>query len=156
MPKFYYPQFLSDANQYAQAEAFWQQKWEEVVRKAGQTHRWRWPWIRNPLRDGNPIFSAIDEERKLAVRIIQEEPSAADDVPLDWWVDTFGEDTDPDAIRELVIACILSDQTAVRLNDLLSSWITKGEVTTPDYGNPISYTVEPTKDGFQRTVPEGQ
>jgi hypothetical protein len=62
------------------------------------------------------------------VRIIQEEPGEPDDVDLDWWIDTFGDEREPDAIRELVIACAPSLENAGAIERLLSQWVKDGEL----------------------------
>src|SRR2546426_3076616 len=104
MSKFLYPCLLSNAKEYRQAEAFWRTLWNEVTERAGQAGEWRFPWMKNEyadgtaVQDGNPIFSAVADKRKMGVRIIQEEKTSPDHVELDYWVDRFGEATDPSSI----------------------------------------------------------
>jgi len=62
--------------------------------------------------DGNPIFTTVCPGRRLGVRVIQYSPESPHEVDLDWWVDSFGDEKSPDSIRELVISCVLSAQTA--------------------------------------------
>jgi hypothetical protein len=137
MPKLLYPSFLSDPNEYQQAEAYWQKMWALVLRRAGQTEEWQSPWLTNryadgtPCPDGNPIFTAVHQGRRLGVRVIQESEGKPDDIGLDWWVDFVGEESEPDAIRELVIACVLSEQTESVVSQLLYEWVTQGQVPAP-------------------------
>ena len=70
-----FPHFLGDPVEYAKAEAYWRDLWEEVARFAGQQWEWRQPWLRTtyadgtPFRDGDPIFSAWSQSTPLvAVR----------------------------------------------------------------------------------------
>jgi hypothetical protein len=131
MARHLFPDFLHDSAQYAQAEAFWVRQWELLVRFTGQQAEWKHPWLRTasangtPFLDGDPIFSAISHERRVAVRVIQHE--AEDDGPgLDFWVDTFGDEGE--AVRVLVISCSLSDEAAIYARDLLYSWLEQGAV----------------------------
>jgi hypothetical protein len=144
MAELLYPQFLSDVNQYMQAEAYWRKAWDELVRSSGRADEWHTPWLDNcfgngtPCRDGNPIFSAVSERRKLGVRIIQHGPSSPEELDFDWWVDSFGPDSEEGAIQELVISCVLSDQTAERLVHLLANWLTNGAVAVTKENGRVS------------------
>jgi hypothetical protein len=118
--------------------------------RAGQIQKWRWPWLAT-TEDGNPILSAIDPQRRIAVRIIQEEPENQGDLDLDWWVDSFGKQSEANAVRELVIACVLSDRTAARIDKLLFDWVVHGQVPLPNKrNNPIDRRTEPTSTRKKR------
>ena len=127
MPQFLLPDFLNDPAQYEQAESIWQHRWESLIHQLGQSAIWQSPWINTKandgtlLRDGNPIFSAVSPSRRLGVRVIQMEP--ADD-PCEWsaWTDTFAKG-DPEEIKELVIDCVLSDESLRQAFDLMRMWI---------------------------------
>ena len=99
---FLYPDFLSDAGQYHAAEASWRQLWAGVMLRTGQTDRWATPWLNTEYADGtqcldgNPIFSALCAERKLAIRVIQLEREQDLD-NLSWWIDKFAAG-EPDEI----------------------------------------------------------
>ena len=81
------------------------------------------------VRDGNPIFSAYSPERRCGIRVIQYPPES-DHLEFDWWLDTFGGPvTDPQAIRELVIACALSKEASRRAFELMEEWCIRGEIT---------------------------
>jgi hypothetical protein len=125
--------FLHDAGEYAQAESYWADLWDAVARETGQAGEWKHPWLQTqfgdgtPFRDGNPIFSAVSIPRGLGVRVIQYEPES-EEMELDCWVDTFGGDGEPGAVRELVISCALAEETAASARDLIYSWMVTGEV----------------------------
>lgn len=124
-----FPRFLSDESEYARAEAFWaQQVWAKIPEGDRMLGGWRPNWFPpQPPKDGNPIFSAVSETQHKGVRVIQYEP-AADALEFDFWLDSFGgEPTAPGAIRELVIACALSMESARKARDLMSTWVS-GEI----------------------------
>jgi len=119
--------FLKDPRQYAKAESLWVQTWLTVAKRLGQQKQWKVPWFENkfangiPIQDGNPIFTAVDRSRRLAVRIIQM-PYAADGEPdLIHWTNKFGKG-DPEELDELVISCVLSDETLAQATDLMTKW----------------------------------
>jgi len=93
----------------------------EITRTIGG---WRPNWFQPQApRDGNPIFTAVSDVQRKAIRVIQYEPGG-DTLELDFWLDTFGGGpTDPRAIRELVIACALSVESAQRARELIASWV---------------------------------
>jgi hypothetical protein len=89
--------------------------------------------MNNPTPDGNPIFTALSRSLGRGVRIIQEEPGDGQ-VDLDWWLDyAFGDRDDPEAVRELVVACCPSRENVAQVERLLKEWIETGAVTA---GNP--------------------
>jgi hypothetical protein len=132
MVKYLFPNFLNDPHEYEQVEAVWHERWDDLVRRVGQEWLWKSPWLNThfadgtPCRDGNPIFSAVSPLRRLGVRVIQVEPS---DNPreLHVWADTFAKG-EPEAIKELVITCVLTDQTLLDAVDLMKRWITEEDV----------------------------
>jgi hypothetical protein len=130
-----FPNFLNDPSEYHQAETLWRERWDELVRRVGQEGLWVTPWLTTtfangtPFADGNPIFSAVAPNRRLGVRIIQVEPS---EEPRDFsvWTDAFAEGQ-PEAIKELVIACVLTPQTLDESLVLMERWITMEEIGSP-------------------------
>ncbi len=122
--------FLTDAAEYESAQARWRQLWERLVVTEKREAEWQVPWFvpefvnGTPMRDGNPIFSAVSPTLRRGVRIIQHEPTT-DQLELDYWLDTFGSD---ETISELVISCALSDQAEQRASNLIRAWITDGRV----------------------------
>jgi hypothetical protein len=132
MVDYLFPHFLSEPREYREAEAIWRQRWEDLVRRVGQEWLWETPWLNTsfangtPCQDGNPIFSAVSPSRRLGVHVIQLEPS---DNPRELyvWTDTFAKGS-PEAIKELVISCVLTPQTLLEAVDLMKRWITAEEV----------------------------
>lgn len=131
MVDYIYPSFLSNPHDYGQAEGLWRDRWEGLLRWAGQHGQWKTPWLNTdfangmPCRDGNPIFSAIDSSRRLGVRVIQVEPSG-EPRELYFWIDTFG--AGEETIKELVISCALTEETLYDALNLMRQWITRQEV----------------------------
>lgn len=119
--------FLHDPKQYAEAEKLWRRTWSVLTDRIGQKKRWKVPWFEatfvngTPFLDGNPIFTAVDRSRRLAVRIIQT-PFTLDGEPdLISWTNKFGKG-DPEELDELVISCILSDETLAQASELMTKW----------------------------------
>jgi hypothetical protein len=129
---FLFPDFLRHPGQYDQAQALWAQRWEELVRSAGQADAWESPYYTTTYvdgtacRDGNPIFSAADPVRRLGVRVIQFEPTG-ETGELASWRNTFAKG-EPEEIDELVISCSLTDATMAKAFELMRRWITSGPV----------------------------
>ena len=141
MTKCLLPNFLQDANEYQSAEALWRNRFNQLVSDAGESHLWHSPWIATssgdatPFRDGNPIFSAVCPSRRLGIRIIQLPPTAASK-PLTSWTDKFAQG-EPEEIDELVISCILTDETFARASDGINRWISEGQIEAPRQTIPI-------------------
>ena len=132
MTEYLFPNFLTDPREYEQAEAFWRARWDDVVRGVGQESLWESPWFNTtfangtPFRDGNPIFSAVSLHRHLGVQVIQLEP--ADDLEeFTVWTDTFAEGS-PEAVKKLVISCVLTKDTLRRAEELMRQWIPEEKV----------------------------
>ncbi len=125
---FLFPNFLRDPGEYDRAQALWAEKWEELVRDAGQAGTWESPFYAatfvdgTACRDGNPIFSAADPVRRIGVRVIQFEP-AEETGELVSWRNTFAKG-EPEEIEELVISCSLTDATMAKACELIRRWIT--------------------------------
>ena len=128
-----FPRFLEDEAEYAQAEAFWSRLWADVREVDRFQGAWRCGWFQpQPSKDGNPIFTAVSEAQRKGIRVIQYEPTCQDS-EFDFWFDTFGgEATDPQAIRELVIACALSNETAQVARKLMS-WVSGEEIDPANF-----------------------
>ncbi len=128
-----FPGFLDDPAQYAAAEDYWRQLWDELMGRAGQREGWIRPWLQTayangtPFRDGDPIFSAWSPSRKLGVRVIQNRPEGVG-LGLDFWTDTFGDEWSGE-VRVLVIACELSSRTADLARELIGQWVRTGEAS---------------------------
>lgn len=126
-----FPRFLDDPKEYQQAETLWRERWSDLLRRLGQEWLWQSPWLStsfadgSPSQDGNPIFSAVSPRLRRGVRVIQIEPS---DKPRELyaWTDTFGEG-EREPIKELVLTCVLTDQTLLDAVDLMKRWLTDEE-----------------------------
>jgi hypothetical protein len=134
MVEHFFANFLADPSEYTRAEEHWVHLWSGVDELQRRMHGWRHPWLSSgtvagaELRDGNPIFSAYSPEKRYGIRVIQYPPEA-DRLEFDWWLDTFGgPPTDPQAIRELVIACALSEEASRRAFELMEEWCVRGEI----------------------------
>jgi hypothetical protein len=125
--------FLKQPKQYAEAEKLWRDTWSSLIMRIGQEKRWRVPWFEprfvngTPFLDGNPIFTAVDRSRRLAVRIIQSPPTADGEPDLISWTDKFAKG-DPEELDELVISCVLSDETLAKATDLMTKWARNGSL----------------------------
>jgi serine/threonine protein kinase len=142
MVDYLFPHFLSTPREYEQAESIWQQRWQDLLRRVGQEGQWQTPWVNTnfangtPCRDGNPIFSAVSPSRRLAVRIVQLEP-ADDAMEFHVWKDSFAE-VSPEAVEELVISCVLTQETLTKAVELMRQWITEGKISRPP-GGPMRF-----------------
>ncbi len=119
-----FPNFLTDETEYAQAQAEWAKIWNATPEFDRKNLGWRSGWFKlQPPNDGNPIFTAISDAQQKAIRVIQYEPTT-DAMEIDFWIDTYGGSAiEPISVRELVIACTLSSESAQRALELMSSWI---------------------------------
>jgi hypothetical protein len=135
MVDYLFPHFLSDPQEYEQAESLWRERWRDLLRRVGQEGLWDVPWSNvyfangTPMQSGNPIFSAISPRRKLAIRVIQLEAS---DNPKEFyvWTDTFAEGS-PESAKELVISCVLTPETLNQAVELMRQWITEEKIAQP-------------------------
>jgi len=129
MVRHLFPEFLEDATQYTKAVEYWVGLWEQIDLRLRARHEWRQPWLssnwqENPVfRDGNPIFSAYSPITQKGIRIIQHPPSSPN-LEFEHWLDTFGGPlTDSEAIRELVIACALSEEASIYVLERMRDWV---------------------------------
>jgi hypothetical protein len=147
MTVFLYPNFLTDQNEYEQAESRWRHLWDELVRRVGQQHLWKSPWLNTrcadgtPFRDGNPIFSAVCPLNHLGVRVLQQEPEG-NPKDLSFWTDVFAKG-EPEEVRELVISCALTPETLNYAADLMRQWLTRQEVSLSYEGYFPTFPLDP-------------
>jgi hypothetical protein len=123
--------FLKDEQQYQHPERHWLELWDRLVRETGVSQDWQIPWLAAPLRDGDPIFSAVAPRLHRGVHIIQHEPTS-NALELEAWVDCFGEEGVDEVIDQLVIACTLSEKASARAEQLLRSWVVARELPGSD------------------------
>jgi hypothetical protein len=159
MAEFLFPDFLQDPRQYEQAESVWQRSWQDLIGRTGTLDLWETPWFSTnfndgtPCRDGNPIFSAVSPTRRLGIQVIQLEPEE-NPREITYWMDTFAKG-EPEEVNELVIACVLSDQTLLDAVNLMRQWITREQVQLSwQYGFPTfsSAPVRPRREFPERAA----
>ena len=128
-----YPDFLRDRSAYFEAENRWRKEWTALIPSATTPDVvWRTPWLQTafangtPFLDGNPIFSAVCDSRRLGVRVIQLDPSTPG-ADFAYWLGSFAKG-EPEEITELVVSCVLSTDTLYKALDLIGQWIRDGEV----------------------------
>jgi hypothetical protein len=142
-----YPNFLIDPREYEQAEALWQERWKELADKVRPAEQWQSPWLTTafadgtPFRDGNPIFSALCPARRLGIRVIQVEASDGEE-ELAFWTDTFAEGGS-NAVKELVVSCVLTSKTLRGALELMGQWITQENINGRPTGDPQPEQDEP-------------
>ncbi len=124
--------FLKDPQGYKKAERYWEELWQKIACETEVSSKWQYPWLGAPLRDGNPMFSAVSSELGLGVHIIQHEPTS-EQVELEWWLDKFGEEGIDQIIQQLVICCALSRESSSQAADLMRSWVIRGKI---DFSTP--------------------
>ncbi len=148
MVRHLHARFLEDASEYRSVVTFWRTLWEKVSPTTRTARGWQHPWLftgsdeDTVFMDGNPIFSAYSPTRLRGIRVIQYPPESGD-LEFDCWLDTFGGKLEePGVIRELVIACALSEEAAQQARELMEQWCEREEiesrqvvVPTCDYGN---------------------
>jgi hypothetical protein len=123
--------FLTDQRQYHLAERYWRELWDRLVAEQGVAEQWRSPWLGAPLRDGDPMFSAVSTGLRRGVHVIQHGPTS-EAMELQAWVDRFGEEGKDDVIEQLVISCALSEEAAARAGQVMRSWVVAGELLASD------------------------
>jgi len=121
-----YSDFLKDPKQYYLSEDYWQRLWQNICYQDRSRFGWQQPWfqpLQPRLGQGNPIFSAFSPLLRRGIRVIQHEPTRQT-LEIQAWPDSFGGPiTDPESIKELVIACALSDLAVGVAMDLMQPWV---------------------------------
>lgn len=121
-----YEKFLENQDDYEKSQEHWKKLWDEVISLSSKRSSWRTPWMGtggDHIKDGNPIFCAISQQLRRAVRIIQLEPC---EPGLDfqvWLNETEDDPWDPENSQEMVIACVLSDVAGVYARTFLEAWV---------------------------------
>jgi len=121
-----YSDFLRDPRQYSLSESYWQGVWQNISYQDRSRYGWQQPWFQplpQKLGQGNPIFSAVSPLLRRGIRLIQHEPTSAS-FEIQAWTDSFGGPvTDPESIKELVIACALSNLAVVIAMEMMRPWV---------------------------------
>jgi hypothetical protein len=127
--KYLYPNFLNDPAEYSQAKQYWESFCFNLL--GSRASDWE-HWLGNmPDEDGNPIFAVRSRRKRKIVRIIQVPPNEGH-LPITSWTDTFGSDL-PGSIKcdELVIQCVLSEETAKAARVLFQDWVDNAYCSDP-------------------------
>ncbi len=121
-----YSNFLNDPREYSFSENYWRELWQNISDQDRSRFGWQQPWFQplpRELGQGNPIFSAFSPLLRRGIRVIQHEPTRQT-LEIQAWPDSFGGPiTDPESIKELVIACALSDLAVGVAMDLMQPWV---------------------------------
>jgi hypothetical protein len=127
MPIYKFKNFLSDPQVYAEAEKYWYDLFRSILATSEKKAQWK-KWFDTsfldgtPIRDGNPIYSMVSHELRKGVRIIQDEPDPS--CPeIVAWMGTFGDYSCEECIEELVISCVLSDETEKVARKLIYAFV---------------------------------
>lgn len=118
---------FSDPVKYIELENFWAETWTKILSKFPDAGEWISPFFGThfangePFQDGNPIFSAACEPRKLVVRIIQREGSTGG---ITCW-----NDCTMDGLSELVINLSLNKCNLKLAIELIEDFIEDGFCT---------------------------
>lgn len=124
-----YARFLADESEYAAAERFWKEVFDQVVRPA-EAGDWR-PWRSRtyadgtPLeRDGNPIFDARNRRLGRALQVIQW-PCESQDVEISAWISELPVDDGEvvGMVSELTVNLSLSMESAAHAKSLIAAWV---------------------------------
>ena len=125
--------FLEDHEEYAKSEKLWAQTLLGIVKHLGQQQHWKIPWVKprfadgTPHQDGNPMFTALDRSRRIAVIIIQGPLEADSETDFVYWTKTLAKG-EPEEAEALVISCVLSDETLAKAGDLMMRWARDGSL----------------------------
>ena len=125
-----FPNFMASDSEYMLVRAFWETHVWNSIPKLSRSG-WSTPWLMQlspTLEGGNPIFSAWNRKLKIGLKIVQVPLEEGGD-ELSRWVEWLGGDVnDPDAVRTLVVVCILTDMNAALIKDWMQEWIEQGRI----------------------------
>jgi hypothetical protein len=115
--------FLNSATEYEAAESYWLSLFEEYNSQLQTASQWgSWfdlVWGNGTKKmDGNPIIVRWSSKLKKGLRIIQEEPEHEKQSDLGAWMNKFD-----DTVDELVISCILTDETEEIIRRLIKAYV---------------------------------
>lgn len=117
---FPFTQFLLDPVAYEAAVTWWKNMIIRVAAKSGSHWRDRYSSTLpsgESIRDGNPIV-AVHSDQGVGIRIIQNKPGA-----FVRFTAYFGRyEANGTEQYELVIACVLSEETAALAEQLIAAW----------------------------------
>jgi len=138
-----FPNFLTDANEYQQAENLLVDLWKDVESvSVCQEDTWVYPWLNTiavdgtPLRDGDPIFSAWCPAQKRAIRVVLHESWDGGKAGISYASMTrFGPGCEDIQVLEVFMAP--TQETIIHL----SLWLLIARnKATPNYMETVSYS----------------
>jgi hypothetical protein len=138
--EYLFSNFRTSRLEYEELSEFWNSHvWKQLpmALRSG----WTTPWFatRKPaLQDGNPIFTAWSEAELRGLQIIQVAPDEGTLSDLNLWLDWFGDLRDPEAIRKLVITCVLTSANLPRIQSVIEQWVIDGFVS--EHSEPVDMT----------------
>jgi hypothetical protein len=150
-----YSDFLKDPKQYSLSEDYWQRLWQNISYQDRSRYGWQQPWFQplpRELGQGNPIFSAFSPLLRRGIRVIQHEPTCQT-MEIQAWPDSFGGPiTNPESIKELVIACALSDLAGGVVMEMMQRWVANRSIS---FRTPLVGTVPfPVRLGEPKSRPK--
>src|SRR5687767_5374442 len=135
MTQHMYADFLTDPQQYEQAERFWSKLFDQIVAECKVEREWVHPWLNTRFADGtafgdgDPIFSAWSPGRRVGLRIIQLDPGSGSGGDVHARFDQFDADGADPAIRVLVISCVLDAEVVELVEHLMRKWVSSSAQT---------------------------
>ena len=114
--------FREEASQYTASQGHWERLFMSVAKERSGLI-WK-EWLKDPFREGQPIFSRVSKEIGKGVAINQVLP-ADDSVELRAWMSVFGSEDYGDAVTTLNISCMLIDEIDACVKELLQEFIVK-------------------------------
>ncbi|MEL6968720.1 MAG: hypothetical protein AAFZ63_23460 [Bacteroidota bacterium] len=131
MGKILFANFLEDKRVYHLAYLFWKTFFERLTDATNLEYT---TYLNTDNdQDGNPIFHAYLPTRKRALRIVQADPSEAEEeVDIKAWLDEVQPIPDIAPVPELVIDVILSEGTKKVGQRLIRAWVEAEEELTED------------------------
>jgi hypothetical protein len=118
-----YKEFLNDKRIYALNVGYWTKLFKRILQTKEVYKRWLNVQFNNNLGfyDGNPIYDILVENKRKAVRIIQEEPETPT-LSISAWIDETETEL-KEKINELVIVLELSKEARIIAEKWIKAWL---------------------------------
>lgn len=132
-----FPDFLTNVDRYAAARRYWEVVFDRAKvatpfeEPDPEKPQWQNYWRNNPIRDGNPIFTAINRTTNKALRIVQLAPDGADTLFEYSFVKIELRGVRKE-VEELVIRCVPGRRTMAKALSLLTCWL-RGTITPQEF-----------------------
>lgn len=118
---FPFPDFEWDDRHYSSSCRFWDEGFRQAL--GDEVGSWA-AWMQDPLRDGHPMFSAINRKQGKGV-LVQQVPVSDDVAWFKCWVDAFQPDDGP-PIPYLFVETFVSDRGRALFTKLCEAWARPG------------------------------